>query len=150
MIKNEEIIYIGKSSNLITRIQSHKQDKDFDKVEIINFENKVIMDMGEIYFIFKFKPKFNKEFNYDEGFCPSIAYFDDKNWIELNSFLKNKNLMISNEKYSEIKYCFVRKRNEKYYVYVEFFNKKQKMIFNSINKDECEIICKKIKNIIKT
>lgn len=107
------------------------------------------MDIAEIYFIFKFKPKLNKEFNYDEGFCPNIPYLDNKNWIEFNSLFKNKKLIIPKENYSEIKYCFVRKRNEKYYVYIEFFNKKQKMVFNSIDKNESEIVCKKIKNIIK-
>lgn len=107
------------------------------------------MDMAEIYFIFKLKPKLNKEFNYNEGFCPNISYFDNRSRIELNSFLKTRDKFESlEEDLTKIKYCFVRKRNERYYVYLEFFDKKQKMIFSSKDKEECEIICKKIKNII--
>lgn len=105
------------------------------------------MDMAEIYYIFKFKPKLNRQYNYNEGFCPSMAYFDNKNRIDLKCYSMNQ--VPSLEKYNDIKYCFVRERRGRHYVYVELNNKKQKMVFSSNNQEECSIICKRIKNVLK-
>ncbi len=59
----EEIIYIGSSYALETRLVSHRQDKVFDKVEVCTAENKESMLNLENYLIDQYKPPINKTLN---------------------------------------------------------------------------------------
>lgn len=67
LIHNNEIIYIGKSTQINVRLTHHLRDKDFDTVEVIQFDNEVDMCISEIYFINKYKPRLNKEFIYSDA-----------------------------------------------------------------------------------
>jgi hypothetical protein len=62
--KDREIIYIGKSIDLKQRINQHMNDKDwFHEVNQILYtkcKTQTDMDIYEIYYINKFKPKHNK------------------------------------------------------------------------------------------
>ena len=59
---DEEIVYIGKSTNIYNRIQQHKKDKVFTSVKSIIFKEEGNIDLYEPYLIKKYKPKYNKEF----------------------------------------------------------------------------------------
>lgn len=59
LLVNEKIIYVGKTTKLYQRIQTHKKDKFFNKVYYINVRLSI---MGEIekYYIRLIKPRHNK------------------------------------------------------------------------------------------
>ena len=65
--KNGEIIYIGKSKNLLSRQRSHRDNSswfdDIDKIEYINLSSKIEMDVAELYLINKYTPINNKKDN---------------------------------------------------------------------------------------
>lgn len=69
--KNKKLIYIGKSINLENRLVTSAKDKKayYFKYTLIN--NKPDTDIYEIYYIAKFKPEKNKEFN-DSDKQPTI------------------------------------------------------------------------------
>lgn len=60
LYKDEEIIYIGKSTSCIrSRLVSHRIDKDFDKLVIYSIPNKSDIHLLELYYIDLHKPKLN-------------------------------------------------------------------------------------------
>ena len=65
--KNGEIIYIGKSKNLLSRQRNHRDNSswfdDIDKIEYINLSSKIEMDVAELYLINKYTPINNKKDN---------------------------------------------------------------------------------------
>ena len=65
--KDGEIIYIWKSKNLLSRQRSHRDNSnwfnDIDKIEYINFNSKIEMDVAELYLINKHTPINNKKDN---------------------------------------------------------------------------------------
>lgn len=65
LYKNNEIIYIGKSKNIKNRLLSHNSDKDFDSFDYVEIDNNADKDLYEMYYIDKFKPILNKEYNYN-------------------------------------------------------------------------------------
>lgn len=65
LYKNNEIIYIGKSKNIKNRLLSHNYDKDFDSLDYVEIDNNADKDLYEMYYIDKFKPILNKEYNYN-------------------------------------------------------------------------------------
>lgn len=58
LLYRKEIVYIGQSKNLSTRIKCHG-DKKFDTIRIIECSSKN-MARYERRWILKFKPKYNK------------------------------------------------------------------------------------------
>lgn len=66
---NNEVLYVGKSKDIISRIANHKTllNSQYDEVETIEFasvKNKIEMDIYELYYINKYSPKFNKKDNF--------------------------------------------------------------------------------------
>ena len=62
LIKNSEIVYIGQSTNGISRIQQHT-DKDFDSYFILETSKEHLNDL-ESHYIVKFNPVYNKRVSY--------------------------------------------------------------------------------------
>ena len=58
LIKNEEIVYVGQSINVHSRITQHLASKDFDSVSFIACE-KEHLDLLESMYILAFSPKLN-------------------------------------------------------------------------------------------
>src|SRR5690625_2784038 len=56
---NDEIVYVGQTQHLQRRISIHLKDKSFDEYSFVECENFIEMDSVELYFISKFKPKYN-------------------------------------------------------------------------------------------
>jgi len=63
LIKNNEIIYIGKTIELVRRLGNHlsEKEKDFDSYFFMEFKEEELNAM-EYFFIRKYKPKYNSKF----------------------------------------------------------------------------------------
>ena len=66
--KNNEIIYIGKATELIYRLKNHRHlgkkcYSEIKNIEYIQFKTKGDMELAEIYFISKYKPKYNEVYD---------------------------------------------------------------------------------------
>lgn len=80
----DEIIYIGKTSNINKRILSHKTEKKkndwFNKevtdIKVCQYSNRYELAIMEIYYIGKYKPKYNKEFKYKEDIAIKLKEKD--------------------------------------------------------------------------
>lgn len=95
--ERKELLYIGKTSNLKQRISGHLSGSHLTKdkrlaikyIEYQEFENKVDMDIKEVYLIAKYKPPFNTVSKYKDE-APTIEIKDDRKWIEY--------IVVSNER----------------------------------------------------
>ena len=58
--KNQKVIYVGRSSNLYSRLVSHKSKKDFDVIMLYEFTDKGQCRDCEYYGIKHYKPNLNK------------------------------------------------------------------------------------------
>lgn len=65
LIDNDEIVYVGQSLNVYSRISAHKKDKDFDKVFVIKCQKEELTEI-ERYYILLLRPKHNKTHNPDK------------------------------------------------------------------------------------
>ena len=61
--RNKKIIYIGKSSSLQSRLQSHRKKLNFTHASILNFEKEALQIEVEALLIEKHKTVLNKEHN---------------------------------------------------------------------------------------
>lgn len=59
LLKNEEVVYVGQTTQGLSRPFSHIHDKDFDEVKIIGCKNDDL-NSKEAKAITKYKPKYNK------------------------------------------------------------------------------------------
>lgn len=93
-VKNE-LVYIGKTGNLKSRINSHTKEKikwksQIDRVEYSKIPNGDMCSIYEIYYISKYKPKYNKEhrasLSIDKIDLPEIAFteFTDRSQLSQN------------------------------------------------------------------
>ena len=61
LYRKDEIQYIGQTVNILSRIGSHRQDKDFDKVFFLPVEaDSTLLEYIEMRFIDFYKPPLNK------------------------------------------------------------------------------------------
>ena len=84
---NEEIVYIGRSVWAFNRLISHWNDKEFNEIQVLYFNNESNMCIIEPYLITKLNPKLNKEFktndtpefniNVDDFICSRITIRTD-------------------------------------------------------------------------
>lgn len=58
----DEVVYIGYSSSLCERLRQHKTNKDFDKIVIIEMENRKVARLTERSLIKEYKPKHNYQY----------------------------------------------------------------------------------------
>lgn len=93
LIKDDEVVYVGKSTGYKSRIKSHLQTKDFDSyfsLKVHDYE----FDYLELYYIDKFQPFYNGNLPYTERYM-SISkiksMYDFKTW-DLKRFIKNNNI----------------------------------------------------------
>lgn len=63
--KAGEVIYIGKSKDVVTRLHTHLKDKDFDSVSIVDCANKAEQKRCENILIDKLRPTLNKHLALD-------------------------------------------------------------------------------------
>lgn len=61
--QDDTIVYVGKSTDVCVRLNTHAKEKDFDEVYIIETEDKRSQDFCENSLILKYKPKYNKSVN---------------------------------------------------------------------------------------
>jgi excinuclease UvrABC nuclease subunit len=66
LIKDGEIVYIGKSVNLRSRLNTHRREKDFDSVYVLECEGDFPLFMNEYNHIRKFRPVLNIPYNPDK------------------------------------------------------------------------------------
>ena len=66
--KNDEIAYVGKTHNMIERMNKHRQvkyavvpPKDVKKIEYVSLGNECDMAILEAYMIDLYKPKYNTD-----------------------------------------------------------------------------------------
>lgn len=171
----ENVIYIGKTETLVTRLSNHFSKsthlpnsayKYLDRIEIQLMDSATLMDIKEIYYINKFKPKYN--FNHvtnDPIYL--IKEFEKDIWVDYEEFRKiiekennhkkaidkvadkTKNIELI---YNKISSIFYRTRNGRYLVYVEYIienSKKQKKQKTFENKEDAEDLVNELKNIYR-
>lgn len=82
---NKEILYIGKTINIYSRFNDHKSSKNWFKqvthIALANCNTKLDMDIYEIYYINKLKPKYNINSVYNE--TPTF-HIEDLTFITLS------------------------------------------------------------------
>lgn len=61
--QDSEVVYVGKSSDVCVRLNTHAKDKDFNEVYIIEVKDRTTQDFCENSLILKYKPKYNKSVN---------------------------------------------------------------------------------------
>lgn len=89
------VLYVGKTRNLADRVTSHTKKPWFDEVGYIEFTqlpNASDMDVYELYYISKLKPKYNKDSNRKDTFShelPELVFTKDFIINFLGSINKN-------------------------------------------------------------
>jgi predicted GIY-YIG superfamily endonuclease len=63
LCNNDEVVYVGQTKYLRTRIFFHKKDKQFKNIYYIKLPSKAKALSAESYYISKFDPKYNKTNN---------------------------------------------------------------------------------------
>jgi len=58
--KNQKVVYVGRSSNLYSRLVSHKSKKDFDVIMLYEYTDKGQCSDCEYFGIKHYKPMLNK------------------------------------------------------------------------------------------
>lgn len=62
LIKNSELVYVGRTNNFFWRISWHQEDgKDFDDFRIMELECKEVTVFVEKFYVTTYKPKLNKQ-----------------------------------------------------------------------------------------
>lgn len=87
--KNNEVIYIGKASDLKQRMWNHGHlpeecYKERIKIEFCMFDTKGDMDFAERYFIPKIKPKYNTVLS-GKIITFDVPHLDNIKWYEFGS-----------------------------------------------------------------
>lgn len=112
--KNDEIIYIGKAKEINSRLNGHchlKKDcyDSINRIEYIQLSNDNEARIYEIFYINKFEPKYNKEFNKGNKFGFELP---EKEWLIWNGKIEYKkkkvfkehNIKYDNSKFKNIKF----------------------------------------------
>lgn len=90
---NDDLIYIGKTNNIYSRIKNHLSQqpwkKEITRLEIADCKTKIDMDIYEKYYINKLKTKYNLSIVYDDSPTFKIGElvfkkFELKEFIEIN------------------------------------------------------------------
>lgn len=100
--EDNEIVYIGQSTNVYTRLEVHKKsDKIFNKYSFFNVKDKNEMDSVESFLIQTLKPKYNKTVEHSYVSLkdvrkraitsnPKLKWVEDIYTVHLASLLKHK------------------------------------------------------------
>lgn len=122
--ENNEVIYIGRTNNIVSRIathfssQGHLPQECYDEVKRVDYlelKTKNDMKIKELYYISKYKPIFNTHDKYDVSF--GINELTDA-WIlferkKIDAFVQEANRLIEedNKKTEEIKLLNLRNKD---------------------------------------
>lgn len=97
---NNEIVYIGKSSNIKLRVIAHIKDKSktFNSIKFHSFSESDT-DIIEVAMIDKYKPRYNKQFKHETSstlnlIIPDIEKFEDYDISKLMKYRVNGNNLI--------------------------------------------------------
>ena len=60
LFDKEEIVYVGKSTNIFKRILDHRRGRKFDSWAYYELNSKLEVSILEFYFIYKLQPKYNR------------------------------------------------------------------------------------------
>lgn len=97
LIKDNIVVYVGKTTNGKWRIKQHKNDKNYDKVYIIKCKSKELMKLEDDYMM-KYKPKYNILHNVDRKNIITIYNQLRKEYkigiIALIDYIKKNNIKI--------------------------------------------------------
>lgn len=113
--KNEDILYVGKTKNLKTRVQSHIREKNWIeegcRIYIAEVISQTDMDIYELYYINKLKPIHNVANAYDSEFSIELNELNFKHYqtvSEKDLTHRKKNAPISHvvEDPNEYPYAF--------------------------------------------
>lgn len=154
---DNEVLYVGKTSDLKRRINSHLSNShlpeecinDIAKVEYILMKSSAMMYIKEIYYINLYKPIYNELLVANEPIFIIKDFANDK-WTTYTGDTED----FKREYYCdslEAKYItsiFKRKRDNKYYVYIEYLEgntKKQKLKGSFYDKEEADNLVKELK-----
>lgn len=107
LIKDNEVVYVGKTTQGISRPFSHK-DKDYDSINIIYCEEKDLDELEDMY-ISKYKPPYNKLLNFNMNYTLARVRdeirkkYDDKKFskTKLNKIIKALDIHVFIENGSE-------------------------------------------------
>ena len=129
LLKDEELVYIGKSNgNLLSRINSHIKDKDFNDVYLRAVNDSKSLDKYEKKWIEKYRPKLNKEYIFS-----NITYdiFDLKTEEKITA-TKDELLNIIGCSKSSLENILNENRNKLYNRYVLYKNRPKESNFKNI------------------
>lgn len=62
LVENNEVVYVGQSTDIASRIRKHQSDKFFNKVFYIECRKERLNEI-ENYFIISFNPEYNRTHN---------------------------------------------------------------------------------------
>ena len=85
--KNNTVIYVGRTERLSKRLCDHKLNdfwwNEVDKITVSKLKSKTDMAIYEIYYINKFKPKYNTKDKFDD-YCTlklkELKFEEYKEW----------------------------------------------------------------------
>jgi negative regulator of genetic competence, sporulation and motility len=60
LLKNEVVVYVGRTKNLLSRLQNHKYIKDFDRVFLMEYPDKDQLYKYEKVCISYYMPEYNR------------------------------------------------------------------------------------------
>lgn len=87
LISNTDVVYVGKSSCVISRMVGHKQ-KQYDRVVMIHEDDCQMIDALERSFIALFKPKYNKSEHSSPMIHPKLPPYKREHEMLLAGTLK--------------------------------------------------------------
>lgn len=107
-IDHNEIVYIGKSTNLVSRINQHKSDKlkGIENIWIFECNTELEMNSYEYFLIQKYRPSLNVAYNKDYSINNTITQlnFVEPNWERFvpSNFSEQNKVPIKKKKKKEI------------------------------------------------
>lgn len=93
--KDDNVIYVGRSQNIDSRMSSH-QDNDYwwnkvNNITVAKLKSKTDMAIYEIYYINKFKPKYNTKDKFEDyDYCTlKLKELKFEKYKKLHNFIDN-------------------------------------------------------------
>jgi predicted GIY-YIG superfamily endonuclease len=83
LLKHEnEIVYVGKTSDIAKRLEAHYRDKEWDEVSVYELVDTKSQSVLENTLISKYRPKYNKILNIQEDLSEYHIHTDPVNFID--------------------------------------------------------------------
>ncbi len=85
LIKDNQVVYVGKTTSGIISAYKHKGKKDFDVIKFVPIKLS-FLNKAQDYFIKKYKPILNNSFNYDVNYTFERTRLEVKEMLGLKYF----------------------------------------------------------------